>query len=757
MNLIIVESPTKARKLSGYVGSDYRVEASVGHVRDLPQKQLGVDIEHDFEPTYQVVKGKTELLKKLTKLSQSADTVFLAMDPDREGEAIAWHVHELLSKATSKQKPKFVRATFHEITKSAVLAAIENPTQISLDLVNAQQARRVLDRLVGYKVSPVLWRKIRRGLSAGRVQSVALRLVVEREKEIAAFKPEEYWEVAVALGVDETMQPTTIFAEGKSPEKLPKDIFIAQLDSCQGKTFAATSETQVLPIVSDLKVATYVVDDVQKKQRARNPYPPLITSTLQQAAASTLGFSASQTMRLAQQLYEEGLITYHRTDSFSLSQQALEMARNYIASEYGDRYLPPEPQFYRRKSKNAQEAHEAIRVTDVTIYGDAILAKAGSLTVRHQKLYDLIRARFLASQMTSAEYEQTTISVTANHESRTYSLKTTGSIQLFEGWTKLFPSQKESDLPNVSTGQKLAFTDCNPQQKFTQPPPRFNDASLIKELEKRDIGRPSTYASIITVLIDRAYVERLEKRFFATAIGMTVSDFLVEHFDQIMDYDFTAEMEEDLDRIARGEKDWHAVVRVFYGPLAKKIDAVIETAERAKIPVESTGLPCPKCGATEHGEIVLRTGRYGKFKSCSRFPECDFTENVVETVPNVVCPLCKEGAVIARKTRWGKLFYGCARYPACDWAGWQQPKPGYVVTPEEWAIQQQARAERKAAREAKMEKENPGSTQKATKTKKTTRATKSAAKTKASKRSSAKKAVKKTASSIKKTAKPNST
>lgn len=701
MNLVIVESPTKARKLRGYLGSDFQVEASVGHVRDLPAKKLGVDIENNFEPTYEVSEGKQKVVSLLKKLAKQANKVYLAMDPDREGEAIAWHVKTLLADATKKDTD-FLRSVFHEVTKQAVIEAIEKPAEVNLSLVDAQQARRIVDRLVGYKVSPVLWKKVRRGLSAGRVQSVALRLIVEREREIEAFVPEEYWEVLVALSTDLGNNNTTIFVDGKAPEELATGTFISQVVELDNGKYEPHAEAQVSGVVAGLKNAAYQVSSVEQKERRRWSLPPFTTSTLQQSAANRLGFTSKQTMTLAQQLYEEGLITYHRTDSVSLSQQAIEMARTFIERTYGASYVPAKARVFANKSKNAQEAHEAIRVTDVARQPDTILSESSKFSDRHIRLYDLIRRRFLASQMEQALYDQTTVLITAtpaqSAEFATATLKTTGSILRFDGWMKLFPSSGDTILPDLKAKQDLAYLDLSAAQKFTQPPPRYNDASLVKELEKRGIGRPSTYASIISVIEERGYVDREDKKFIPTAIGKTVSDFLLEHFPQFMEYEFTAEMEEDLDRISRGEKQWRTVVGAFYGPLEKKITDTVENAERAQIPVEKTGQMCPKCGDTEHGEVVIRVGKYGKFLSCSRYPDCDYTDRLIEKVDGVLCPLCQQGDVVVKNTRWGKSFFGCSRYPDCTWASWAQPKPGDRISAEEWAEMQARRQARKAAR-----------------------------------------------------------
>lgn len=718
MDLIIVESPTKARKLKDYLGNKYVIEASVGHVRDLPKKTLGVDLENNYQPVYEVSTDKKKVVAGLRKLAKTADKIYLATDPDREGEAIAWHIKFLLQDA--KNKDNFFRSTFHEITKPAVTKAIENPGKLNIDLVDAQQARRVLDRLVGYQVSPVLWKKIRRGLSAGRVQSVALRLIVEREKEIAAFKPEEFWELSVALAKEGLIKPQAIFdQEGKTKEGLDQNIFIANLDKLNDKKAKVENAEQAKKIGADLLTASYVVDKIEKTQRNRQSLPPFTTSLIQQAAATSFGFSAKQTMSLAQRLYEEGLITYHRTDSFNLAADAIQKAREYIASNFGKNYLPDQARIFAKKSKSAQEAHEAIRVTDLSIDQSNIANRAGALTQQHIKLYDLIWRRFLASQMSATVYDQTTILVSAKakENKNTYLLRSSGSVLKFDGWRRLFSIAEDQVLPYLQEKDDLSYLDMASLQKFTQAPPRYNDASLVKELEKRGIGRPSTYASIISVIVDRAYVERTQKKFFATSIGITVCDFLVEHFDNFMDYDFTASMEEDLDLIALGEKNWVKIIDLFYKPLAKKIAAVTKEADRVQVPVEKTGEKCPECS---EGEVVIRSGRFGKFMSCSRFPECKYTKNIVETLPDQHCPLCGEGDVVVKNTRWGKPFYGCSLYPKCDFASWKKPEPDYKLTKEEWDEIKKKREDWKARmnkNKKPADKEKPVAKKPATKTK----------------------------------------
>ena len=547
---------------------------------------------------------------------------------------------------------------------------------------------------------------MRRGLSAGRVQSVALRLIVEREREIAAFKSDEYWEVDVALWAkmkDERRKiKEKIFVKEKVVNELPAGVFVARVVDVDGKKYEPKSEKDVTNVVVDLKAKStkYKINHIERKERKRASLPPFTTSTLQQAAATRLGFTSKQTMALAQALYEEGLITYHRTDSVNLSTQAVSQARNFIQTNFGQQYVPTKVRIFSKKSKNAQEAHEAIRATDVTLRAKGIGQKA-KLGPRHEKLYDLIWRRFVASQMETAVYDSTTVVVLGQSEKgkgRRYSLRTSGSVLKFDGWMKLFPGSGDRILPKMREGQDLDYLDLNAVQKFTQPPARYNDASLVKTLEEKGIGRPSTYASIISVIVARGYVERVQRRFFATAVGMTVSDFLLKNFPKIMDYDFTAAMEADLDRIAHGEKQWKEVVRVFYQPFEKQIDQVIEKAQRVQIPVEKTGKHCPKCYKDHKGEIVIRSGKYGKFYSCSRFPDCDYTENIVEKI-GVKCPLCRKGSVVKKPTRWGKPFFGCSQYPECNWASWKKPEKGETISKAKWKKMQAERAKRKKARE----------------------------------------------------------
>lgn len=632
MKLIIVESPTKAKTLSKFLGAGFDVDSTRGHIMDLPKSKLGIDIENDFKPDYLPLEKKKEVISGLKKRAKNADSVYIATDPDREGEAIASHVAEILSKS------KLSRITFHEITQKAVEEAIAHPSTVNKNLVDAQVARRVLDRLVGYKLSPLLWKKVRRGLSAGRVQSVAVRLIVERENEIKAFKPEEYWQIFADLTTKDSQKFTVELIKEEVKDKKTAD-----------------------EILTDLEKAKYTVNDLKKREVKKNPFPPFTTSTMTQAAARMFGWSAKRTMSAAQKLYEEGLITYHRTDSMNLSIDAVNVARNFIAKEYGKEYLPEKPLFYKTKSKSAQEAHEAIRVTDVNLDPSAVTGEHGE-----QKLYDLIRRRFLSCQMAQAVYSETTIDVSADK----YLLRASGQIMKFDGWRKLFNIDKEIILlPEVSKGDDLTKQKVWGDQKFTLPPARFNEASLIKTLEKLGIGRPSTYAPIITTIQVRAYVEKKEGKFFPTTVGFAVTEFLTKNFPDEMDYGFTAGMEEGLDKIAEGKNKWEVEMKKFWKPFSKKLDSVEKTSERVKIETEKLGVHCPDCA---DGELVIRTGRFGKFISCSLFPECKHTEKFLDKV-GIKCPDCKEGDVIVKKAKRGN-FFGCSRYPDCKYASWKKPE-----------------------------------------------------------------------------------
>lgn len=651
MDLVIVESPTKAKTLSRFLGNDYKIEASMGHVRDLPEKGggLAIDVEHDFEPSYQVLSSKKKRVAELKALAKNAKIVYLATDPDREGEAISYHVQHLLSdKGKSKE---FKRVTFHEITKTAILDALSHPGVVNMDLVNAQQARRVLDRLVGYTLSPVLWKKVRRGLSAGRVQSVAVRLIVEKEKEIGAFKPEEYWEIYVNLK-----------AQILKSSQIDNQELKVELVKIEGKTAKIDNGELAKKVVADLEQATYTVLSVSNEEQKSSPQPPFTTSLLQRAGSNMFGYSAKQTMQIAQSLYERGLITYHRTDSYNLATEAVAAARAYIEQRYGGEYLPAAPRVYKTKAASAQEAHEAIRPTN--------LEASPELEGRDKKLYELIKTRFLQCQMQDARHDKTTILVGAQRsaQGKLYELKADGKRMIFDGYMRLGKSADDVFLPTVTSGEELPLITVESVQKFTQPPARYSEAGLIKELEKRGIGRPSTYAAIISTIQDRGYVTKEEKRFHPTAVGIAVVEFLTTNFENVMAYEFTAKMESDLDEVAEGKKRWVEVVRSFWEPMNETVKKVEETGSRVKVAVETTGEKCPKC---REGEVIIRTGKFGKFLSCDRYPECDYKAQYVEYAGNHLCPTCG-GRVVIKKSRKGK-FYGCERYPECKWAAWKLP------------------------------------------------------------------------------------
>jgi len=662
MDLVIVESPTKAKTLSKFLGGKYKIEASMGHVRDLPEKGggLAIDIEHDFAPKYQVLESKKAHVALLKKLAKEASVVYLATDPDREGEAISYHVQYLLSDDAKSKKDtaqnnedRFKRVTFHEITKSAIEEALKHPGSVNIPMVNAQQARRVLDRLVGYTLSPLLWRKVRRGLSAGRVQSVAVRLIVDKEREIRAFKPEEYWEIFVDLNG----LPSTDHLQSQKLE------LRVQLYKVSGKPAKIGNTEQAEKVIAELNSAKYKVSDIEQVEQRSSPFPPFTTSLLQRAGSNTFSWSAKMTMQIAQSLYEHGYITYHRTDSFNLADEAVLMARNFIEQNFGKEYLPDSKRVYKTKAASAQEAHEAIRPTDVNRRGEDLTA--AGMTSRHQKLYELIRARFLQCQMSDARFDKTSILVEADK----YLLKADGKRMIFDGYLRLGKTSDDVFLPQLSVGQALSLMKVDPIQKYTNPPSRYSEAGLIKELEKRGIGRPSTYATIISTIQDRGYVVKEEKSFHPTAIGEAVVDFLLANFASVFAYEFTAKMEKDLDLIADGKKQWVPTVAEFWGPMSSQVKKVEETGERIKVQVESTGEKCPDC---EDGEVVIRTGKYGKFLSCSTYPDCKYTKPYIEYVKDAVCPQ-DGGRVRAMKSKKGAKFFGCENYPNCRWAAWKLP------------------------------------------------------------------------------------
>jgi len=656
-SLVIVESPAKAKTIGKFLGPGYMVKASKGHVRDLPKSKLGVNVKGGYEPQYVVIKDRDDIIRDLRSTMESAEGVLLATDPDREGEAISWHLAEVLG--IDPGEP--CRIEFNEITRSAIEAALGRPRPIDMHRVNAQQARRVLDRLVGYSLSPLLWKKVRRGLSAGRVQSVAVRLVCDREKEIEAHVPQEYWSITAHL------RPS-----GGGPE------FPAKLVLRAGKKIEVRNEGEAKSILDDLAGAAYQVVRVVRKERRRNPAPPFTTSTLQQEASRRLGFGARKTMQVAQQLYEGlplgdegsvGLVTYIRTDSVRVAVEAEQAARAFIAKEYGSEFVPDHPRRYRAKA-TSQDAHEAIRPTSVSRLPDQVKSH---LTRDQYKLYKLIWERFVASQMESAVVDAVSVDVQA----KAYTFRATGSRIVFPGFILVYQEatdnadkEDEASLPELSEGDALALVRLEPAQHFTEPPPRYTEASLVKALEENGIGRPSTYAPIIDTILRRGYVVLEDKKFHPTQLGFVVVDLLRQVYPQVVDVAFTAEMESQLDKIAEGELDWVRVVDDFYVPFSRTVSAAEENMGRVKIPDEVTDEKCPKCGRP----LVVKHGRFGTFLGCQGYPECTFTKKMVR-LAGVKCPDC--GAdVVERRTKKGRKFYGCSRYPECRFTTWYTPAKG---------------------------------------------------------------------------------
>ncbi len=703
--LVVVESPAKARTIGKYLDSRYTVKATVGHIRDLPQRELGVDVDHGFAPKYVTIRGKGKTLAEIKRAAKGAKAVLLATDPDREGEAIAWHVADQVGDESPVR-----RVLFHEITETAVRDAIDNPVVIDDRKVAAQQARRILDRLVGYKASPLLWKSVKTGLSAGRVQTVALRLIVERETAIRAFTPKEYWSIEAAL-------------EAKRKR------FVAKLHKVGGHAPDLANETDAATVVADVRGKPFVVSEVQRRQRRKRPGPPFITSTLQQEAAKRLGFSAKRTMRAAQQLYEGidlgsegavGLITYMRTDSPRVSDLAIEAVRAFITEQYDERYLPAKPNVYRtKKAARAQEAHEAIRPTDVTRRPEAVKRY---LSADQWKLYRLIWQRFVASQMTPAVYDTTTIDFKIGK----YLFRATGSVVVFDGFHVLYADTKEegeeqtfedlSPVPSLEAGDEATVRGIEPKQHFTEPPPRFSEASLVKELERLGIGRPSTYSAIVSTLRERGYVRMDGRRFHPTDLGETVSRVMISRFPAIFNVEFTSEMETELDKIEEGDLDWRQVLDDFYQPFATALESV-DTAQMIREAHDVGDVenePCPECG----GKLTVKSGRFGPFIACTKYPECRYTKPlkrdkapdrptdeicqecgspmVIKTgrygeflactaypkcrhtrpVPlGVTCPSCGQGDLAERRTRRGRSFFGCSRYPECDFSTWYRPVP----------------------------------------------------------------------------------
>lgn len=671
MKLIIVESPTKARTLTRFLGKDYRIEASMGHVRDLPKSALGVDVAHDFAPSYIVPRDKTKQVNALKDTAAKADEVILATDPDREGEAIAFHIAAILNdqaekKAKSKKKTtaepiNFRRIAFHEITESAIKEALEHPRDVDMQLVDAQQARRVLDRLVGYTLSPLLWKKLsKRWLSAGRVQSVAVRLIVEREREIQAFTAKEYWTIAGVFASGDTTLTAALVS--KDAVKYEKTLTFNLFDGTYTTTSSSISDEQsARAIMQDFR-APFVVKAVEKKEVRRNPPAPYTTSTLQQDAGRRLYFSSKKTMQIAQKLYEEGYITYHRTDSVNLSEKFIDESREYLRLKYGKEYVPATPRRFKTKSKVAQEAHEAIRPTVVSRQSTDI--QEGDFNRDHIRLYDAIWKRAVASQSAEAVFNSTTIDIVSGNG---YQFETSGSVILFDGYLKIIGRDtEEAVIPDVSQGQSLTLREATPTQHTTSPPPRYTEASLVKTLEEKGIGRPSTYAPIMSTIVERQYVNRDEKKLVPTELGFAVTDFLVSYFASILDLPFTAHMEDDLDAIANGEKQWVPVIAEFYGPFNERIKKAYDEAGKVKLAEEQIDEKCPNCGH----DLVIRTGRFGKFVACTNFPECTYTRQYGEKA-DIKCPKCGSEIVI-KKSKRGKKFYGCSNYPTCTFAAWKK-------------------------------------------------------------------------------------
>lgn len=645
--LVIVESPSKAKTIGKYLGSHYKVVASVGHVRDLPKSKLGIDIDNDFEPQYISIRGKGEIIKELRKEAKKASKVYLATDPDREGEAISWHLAYLLG--IDPDKP--CRIVFNEITKNTIKEAIKHPRKIDLHLVDAQQARRVLDRLVGYQISPLLWRKVRKGLSAGRVQSAALKILCDREKEIRQFQPKEYWTI------------TAEFKKGKT--------FSAKLAEYKKKKIVIENKEQNDRILEELKKGSYTVTSLNRRERIKKPYAPFTTSSLQQEASTKLNFNTKKTMMIAQQLYEGveikgqgsvGLITYLRTDSVRISEEAKAAAASYILENFGKEYAGKN--VFSNKKKDIQDAHEAIRPSNIALEPEKI---KDSLSSDQFKLYRLIWCRFMASQMASARFDNLQVEI----QNGDYTFKTTGSKLLFDGYQKVYKNSIDDDkdklLPALEEQEKLDAEDVRGEQNFTQPPSRYTEASLVKELEEKNIGRPSTYAPIVGTLTERKYVTREKKALLPTELGFLVTGLMEEYFKEIVDVNFTAEMEDKLDDVELDEVQWKQVIRDFYGPFEKELAAADQAIEKVKVEDQPTGEVCELCGKP----MVLKTGRFGEFIACSGYPECKNTKPVVRSI-NVKCPKCGRD-IVARKSKKGRVFYGCSGYPECDQSFWYKP------------------------------------------------------------------------------------
>ena len=692
--LIIVESPAKANTIKKFLGGNTKVMASMGHIRDLPKSRLGVDVENDFEPEYINIRGKGDLIKKLKKEAKTAKKVYLATDPDREGEAIAWHLAHILD----IPEDSVCRVTFNEITKETVKESVKKPRKIDMNLTDAQQARRVLDRIVGYKISPVLWKKVKRGLSAGRVQSVAVKLIVDRETEIENFIPEEYWNIYANLQDEES-----------------KKKFQATFYGKKGKKLELKNEEQVKNILNEIENEKFIVTDVKKGEKKRTPAPPFTTSTMQQEASRKLGFTLKKTMSVAQGLYEGvhvgekgtvGLITYMRTDSTRISEEAREIAKECITSKYGKEYY--DNRYYKTK-QNAQDAHEAIRPTYIDL--EPIKIKE-YLTNDQYKLYNLIYNRFLASQMSQAIYDTISASIDVNN----YTFKANGQTLKFKGFMTLYvesvDNEKEEDdtsIPNLEVGQEVKKIKIEPKQSFTMPPTRYTEASLVKTLEEKGIGRPSTYSPTITTILERRYIKKEQKQLVPTDLGKIVNKLLVENFSDVINVEFTAKIEEGFDKVAEGNEEWKKIIREFYEPFSKEVEKVEKELEHVELVEEVSDVPCDKCGRM----MVIKYGRYGKFLACPGFPECKNAKPIIETI-DVPCPVCG-GKVQVKKTKRGKKYYVCENGPdKCEYISWNKPKVGEIWTPED-------------------KEKKKSTTKKTTKTAKTTKTTKKKATTKTKK------------------------
>lgn len=722
--LVIVESPTKARKIGKFLGSGYEVISSRGHIFDLPKSDLGVDVEKDYRPDYEVVKGKKKVVKEIRQQSEAAEEIYLAPDPDREGEAIAWHVAAAIVNKSPMDKFKqdrFKRVVFHEITKGAVESSFASPRELDQDLVDAQKARRVLDRLVGYKLSPLLWKKIRYGLSAGRVQSVGVRLIVEREKERDRFEESEFYRLWAELGLEGLDDAELVSCEGQDIQRKETIQLFAGNYTYSYTTLQSIEEVEKL--LKKIDGGSLKVEEATRREIKQKAKPPFTTASLQREAAGKLNFTSRRTMRAAQQLYEDGYITYHRTDSTNLADQFIEGARQYIQKEYGDQFLPKSANKYQTKSRTAQEAHEAIRPTELGDFDKVRLEVKKNLGVDESRLFALIWRRAVSSQAAPAVYDHLNLELSKGE----FIFKTSGSILKFPGWKRVYETgtgrDRPTDLPKIEKGAQLEVKGARYSEHTTTPPPRYSEASLIKELEKHEIGRPSTYATIVSTIQNRGYVGIEDKYFYPKDTGIVVSDLLAEHFSEIVDLEFTAQMEEDLDAIARGEKEWVKLIDEFYKPFAERLEKKFEEIDKTEVvTMKETGRECPECdgelvvklgkygkfiscsnypdcdyseslddvhtpedeGEVDEsqlegecpecgGELELKQGRYGRFIACSNYPDCDFTKNYLEKI-GMDCPDCQEGEVVIKRTRKGRVFYGCSRYPKCEYASWDDPR-----------------------------------------------------------------------------------